>query len=51
MPYPIHPSRSDYDLDYSVLYDDYDAENALRIIAELDREIPFAPAPAPNFKV
>lgn len=51
MAYPIHPSQSEYDLKYSVLYDDISAENALAIIRDLDRNVPFPPAPEPHFKV
>lgn len=49
MAYPIHPSQSEYDLKYSVLYDDISAENALAIIRDLDRNVPFPPAPEPHF--
>lgn len=51
MAYPIHPSQSDYDLMYSVLYDDFTAENAIRIIEELDLVVPFNPPPFVRFKV
>lgn len=51
MAYPIHPSQSDYDLMYSVLYDDFTAENAIRIIEELDFAVPFDPPPFVRFKV
>lgn len=51
MAFPIHPSRSDYDLMYSVLYDDFTAENAIQIIAILDKEEPFPDPPAPSYKV
>ena len=51
MAYPIHPSQSDYDLMYSVLYDDFTAENAIRIIEELDLVVPFDPPPFVRFKV
>lgn len=51
MAYPIHPSQSEYDLKYSVLYDDISAENALAIIRDLDRNVPFPPAPDQNFRV
>lgn len=45
MAYPVHPSQSDYDLDYSVLYDDFTAENAIEVIKRLDHQIPFDPPP------
>lgn len=51
MAYPIHPSQSDYDLMYSVLYDDFTAENAIRIIEELDFVVPFDPPPFVRFQV
>lgn len=51
MAFPIHPSRSDYDLRYSVLYDDFTAENAIAIIAILDLVTPFPPAPPPSHRV
>lgn len=51
MAYPIHPSRSDNDLKYSVLYDDVDALNAITIIEDLDRGDPIPPAPPWTFKV
>lgn len=51
MAYPIHPSTSDYDLMYSVLYDDFTAENAIRIITELDRVVPFDLPPFVRFQV
>ena len=51
MAFPIHPSRSDYDLSYSVLYDDFTAENAIVIIAILDKVTPFPPAPPPSYRV
>lgn len=51
MAFPTHPSRSDYDLNYSVLYDDFTAENAIRVISLLDMVAPFPPAPPPSYKV
>lgn len=51
MAYPIHPSQSDYDLMYSVLYDDFTAENAIKIIEELDFVVPFDPPPFVRFQV
>lgn len=51
MAFPVHPSRSDYDLMYSVLYDDFSAENAIQIIADLDKELPYPEPPEPDFKV
>lgn len=51
MAFPIHPSRSDYDLMYSVLYDDFTAENAIQIISNLDKELPYPEPPEPDFKV
>ena len=51
MAFPIHPSRSDYDLMYSVLYDDFTAENAIQIINSLDKELPYPEPPEQDFKV
>lgn len=51
MAFPIHPSRGDYDLMYSVLYDDFTAEAAIAAIAALDAEEPFPDPPVQNIKV
>ena len=51
MAFPIHPSKSDRDLMYSVLYDDFTAENAIHIISILDKEEPFPDPAAPNYRV
>lgn len=37
MAYPIHPGLSAYDLNYSVLYDDFDAIAAVKAIEDLDK--------------
>lgn len=49
--YPVHPSQADNDLMYSVLYDDFTAENAKEVIAQLDAESSFPDAPAPEYMV
>lgn len=45
MAYPIHPSQSDLDLMFSVLYDDFTAEQAIKAIKGLDFVVPFDPPP------
>lgn len=51
MAYPVHPSQNDYDLMYSILYDDFTAENAIKIIEELDFVVPFDPPSFVRFQV
>lgn len=45
MAYPIHPGLSVYDLNYSVLYDDFDAIAAVKAIEDLDKQEAFPPPP------
>lgn len=51
MTYPTHPSQSANDLMFSVLYDDFTAEQAIKAIKALDYVVPFDPPPFVAFQV
>lgn len=51
MGYPIHPNRGALDLDYSVLYDDFDPLAARAVINDLDKVVPLPEPPEFTYSV